>query len=506
MSDDDRNKTVFRPSPLRQPPGAGPGQPGARGANPPAGTPAAGGFSNTDDWGTPDAPLNNAPPAVPPLAPSQPYGGGQRDTFGSLSEDPFARADAAVRSGGPALQSDDNQFFDTIPLPPQARDDRNPLMAHAAPVLAMAAALQSGRWQVPMQEFHRRAKQAIGQFEAAIQPIYGEGVRQRAKYAVCATIDDVAQNLPGVGGGGAQWAQRNMVVTFFRENIGGDRFWDFVQEMLHDPQKNRDLIELFHACLAAGFEGRTRAQPDGFSRKQKVMASLVGALEHVRSLSQHEIVRHWQGEKAPRKPNNFWGLIGLVASIAAAICFAVFLVFTLILMFSGQDPQERVAALLPDEPVTLNRNVATLEAPPGGAEQRLRQFLADEIRQGLVVVEGNRVRTTVGTLFEPASDELVSGRRAIFEKIGRAIEKERGSVKVEGHADSDAIATIQYPDNIALSQARANTVADIFRGQISDPGRVSATGLGDTVPVASNDTAEGKAQNRRVEIVLEHSL
>lgn len=503
MNEDDRNKTVFRPSPLRQQPGPGANQPGAT----PGGLPAAGGFSDTDDWATPDAPLANTPPPPPPASPSQPYTGGQNDTFGALSDDPFARADAAARTGGPALSSDDNQFFDTIPLPPQARDDRNPLMAHAAPVLAMAAALQSGRWQVPMKEFHRRAKEAIGQFEAAIQPIYGEGVRQRAKYAVCATIDDVAQNLPGVGGGGAQWAQRNMVVTFFRENIGGDRFWDFVQEMLHDPQKNRDLIELFHACLAAGFEGRTRAQPDGFSRKQKVMASLVGALDHVRSLSQHEIVRHWEGEKSPRQPNNFWGLVGLVSAIASSICFAVFLLYSAFLWFGGEEPLNRVNALLPtDASLTLNRNVANLEMPPSATEDRLRQFLADEIRQGLVVVEGNRVRTTVGTLFESASNELVSGRRAIFEKIGRAIEKEKGRVTVEGHADSDKISTIQYPDNIALSQARANTVADIIKGQMSDPGRISAVGLGDTMRIDSNDTAEGKAKNRRVEIVLEHSL
>lgn len=486
MSNDDRNKTVFRPSPLKR----GGGDPNA--AAPASPSPATGGFSGTDDW-------DQASPANSP-APTAASGG-----FSPLGNDPFAAsqpAAGAAASGGPVLA--EQNFSDSVPQPPQPRSDRNTIMAHAAPVLAMAAALQSGRWQVSMGEFHRRAKDAISAFDAAIQPVYPDGVKQRAKYVLCATIDDIAQNLPGVGGGGAQWAQRNMVVTFFRENIAGDRFWDFVNEVLRDPARNRDLIELFHACLAAGFEGRTRAMPDGHSKKQQVMASLIAALDHVRSLSQSEIVSHWRGESAPRKPNNFWSLIGLAAAAAAGLCFLIFLVFFVTLILTGQDPHDRVAALFPDEPIALTREAAVLELPPTDTEARLREFLADEIAQGLVVVQGNRVRTTVGTLFEPAAADLVAGRAAIFDKIGQAIELEKGPVTIEGHADSDKISpTIQFADNLALSKARAETVAGIVRAQLTDPGRITVVGLGDTVPLASNATAEGKAQNRRVEFVVE---
>ena len=488
MTSDDRNKTVFRPSPLKR--GGGDTNPAAP-ASPP---PAAGGFSGMDDWD------QAAPAAAPP-----PSGAGGGGGFSPLGSDPFAAsapAGGAASSGGPVLA--EQHFSDSVPQPPQPRSDRNIIMAHAAPVLAMAAALQSGRWQVSMGEFHRRAKDAISEFDAAIQPAYPDGVKQRAKYALCATIDDIAQNLPGVGGGGAQWAQRNMVVTFFRENIAGDRFWDFVNEVLRDPARNRDLIELFHACLAAGFEGRTRAMPDGHSKKGQVMASLIGALDHVRSLSQSEIVSHWRGQNAPRKPNNFWSIIGLAAAAAAGLCFLIYLVFFVTLMLTGEDPYDRVTALFPDEPIALTRQAAVLELPPTNTEARLREFLADEIAQGLVVVQGNRVRTTVGTLFEPAAADLVAGRAAIFEKIGKAIELEKGPVTVEGHADSDKISpTIQFADNLALSRARAEAVAGIVRAQMTDPGRITVVGLGDTVPLASNATAEGKAQNRRVEFVVE---
>ncbi len=495
MSSDDRNKTVFRPSPLRR--GGGDGTQG----QPPAQPPASGGFTPGGTWD--QAPAPGMPGAGAPM--SGAGGGG----FSPLGGDPFAggvpgSGGVAGGGGGGEAVLDAQTFSDSVPQPPQPRRDRNVIMAHAAPVLAMAAALQSGRWQVSIQEFHRRATEAISAFEAAIQPVYPDAVKQRAKYALCATIDDIAQNLPGMAAGGAEWAQRNMVVIFFRENIAGDRFWEFVDEVLRAPAQNRDLIELFHACLAAGFEGRTRTMPDGHSRKGQVMASLVAALDHVRSLSQSEIVTHWRGANVPRKPNNFWSVIGLAAAAAAGFCFIVFLVFFVTLMLTGEDAHDRVAKLFPSEPVSLTRQAQVLQVPPTGTEARLKTFLADEIAQGLVEVQGNRVRTTVGTLFDPAAASLVAGREAIFTKIGKAIELEKGPVTVEGHADSDKISpTIEFADNMALSKARAETVAAIVRAQLTDPGRITVVGLGDTVPLASNDTAAGKAQNRRVEFVVE---
>jgi type VI secretion system protein ImpK len=76
-------------------------------------------------------------------------------------------------------------------------------------------------------------------------------------------------------------------------------------------------------------------------------------------------------------------------------------------------------------------------------------------------------------------------------------------VKVEGHSDSDRIAgTLEFPDNNALSKARAQTVADILGKVLSNPARIAVEGYGDSRAVASNATPEGKALNRRVEIVI----
>ncbi|MEL6451218.1 MAG: OmpA family protein [Pseudomonadota bacterium] len=72
------------------------------------------------------------------------------------------------------------------------------------------------------------------------------------------------------------------------------------------------------------------------------------------------------------------------------------------------------------------------------------------------------------------------------------------TVQIIGHTDSDGDAAF----NQQLSERRANAVADVLRGQGVPPSRVQAFGRGESQPVATNLTAEGKAQNRRVEIVI----
>ena len=460
------NKTVFRPSPL---------QALKQGQAAP----------QTDPWG-----------AAPP-APTPPPG----------YEDFAARPDALARPGpelAPSRLSEDD-----VPLPATPRQVRNVLLAEAGPLLALAAGIRSGRVRMPLPQFHRAAGQAIAAFERTISAHYGEETRQRAKYALCATIDDVAQNLPGMSADGAEWARRSLVVQFFRENIGGDRFWQLVDDMLRNPAQNRDLIELYHACLAAGFEGRFRVMPDGRRRLHEIMSQLQGAMDHVRSISPVELVSDWRGIDTPVGRVGFWSYIALAGAVAAGLLFLVYAVLQLMLMQGGRAPMDRLTSLYPEDRLGLSRAAAAPPAPAASEQaSRLRRFLEPEIRQGLVRVEEDaqtvRVRTTVGQLFQSGSDQLEAGRRPLFERIGRAIEEEAGPVLVEGHADSDRLSNnLSFPDNMALSSARAETVADIVRGQLSAPDRVRAQGMGESVPIASNETAQGKSQNRRVEIVVQ---
>ena len=381
------------------------------------------------------------------------------------------------------------------------------MVAHAAPILALAAALRSGRVREPLAHFHAQASAAVAAFDRAIADVYPADVRQRATYALCSTIDDIAQNLPGIGAERSEWARRSLVVQMFREAIGGDRFWTNVEDLLARPAGQDALIELVHACLAAGFEGRFRVTPDGPQRLTEIMARLYGALDIARTVSDRELVTQWRGADVPAARVGGWSRVMLAGAVATGLLLLLFIGLRLLLIQSGQPAWAALAAIEPAEPLRLSRGGATLPTPPSRQAVRLETFLAPEIAAHLVAVDRDtatvRVRTTVGELFRSGSDSLEPGRDALFRRIGAAIDTEPGPVRVEGHADSDQPRGLTFPDHNALSAARAKMVTGVIAATLTDPSRLTAEGFGDSQPIASNDTAEGKALNRRVEIVLE---
>lgn len=442
----------------------------------------------------------------------QQQGGGQGTQFTPApgAPGPASLPPSPSMPSAPPVQPAARLRDDDIPRPATPPQARNRMMMAAGPILALLASVRAGRARLPLPELHQKASQAVAAFDAEIGQTYPEEQRQRAKYALCATIDDIAQNLPGQAQDGAEWARRSLVVMFFSENIGGDRFWQLVDDMIARPGPHADLIELYHACLAAGFEGRFRVMPDGKRGLHEIMTKLYGALEHPRRVSRTELVLNWRGQPTPARKLGFWAPLALAAGVALAILLAIYLILRVVLAQTGGPSMAALRATNPDQPLRLSRVAPAAPAPQASTQlQRLRTFLAPEIAQGLVVVDEDpssiRVRTTVGQLFTSGSDQLVAGRRALFERIGAATNTEPGRVRVEGHADSDRVASLTFPDNFALSRARADVVADIIRSELQDPSRVESEGFGDGQPIASNATAEGKALNRRVEIVIPRS-
>ena len=70
------------------------------------------------------------------------------------------------------------------------------------------------------------------------------------------------------------------------------------------------------------------------------------------------------------------------------------------------------------------------------------------------------------------------------------------------YTDDQPVRTVRFPSNFQLSVARASAVRAIIARDLGDPARISAEGRADADPIASNATAEGREQNRRIEIVL----
>jgi outer membrane protein OmpA-like peptidoglycan-associated protein len=103
------------------------------------------------------------------------------------------------------------------------------------------------------------------------------------------------------------------------------------------------------------------------------------------------------------------------------------------------------------------------------------------------------------TLFAPDSATLdTGGRTALAAAAGIINDGHTTAVVVQGHTDS--VGTGEH--NRALSERRARAVAGYLIGHGVDPARVTSVGLGETQPLASNATAPGRRQNRRVDILL----
>lgn len=115
-----------------------------------------------------------------------------------------------------------------------------------------------------------------------------------------------------------------------------------------------------------------------------------------------------------------------------------------------------------------------------------------------------RIRVKGAVLFESGDSafkkEMMPVLDGLLEKLEKNPEYKMG---IQGHTDNIPIETARFPSNWELSAIRATTVLRYFmRGGI-DPERVTATGYGDALPIVPNDSAEQRAENRRIEFVLE---
>ena len=146
--------------------------------------------------------------------------------------------------------------------------------------------------------------------------------------------------------------------------------------------------------------------------------------------------------------------------------------------------------------------LAAAESAKDEAEKRARDAMdalkklaavKEEARGMVITLSGSVIfKTDEATLLPEAATRLNQVAEALLST------KER-TLLVEGHTDSQG--SDAY--NLALSQRRAETVRDYLVERGYDPARVRAVGIGEARPVADNRTAEGRANNRRVEIIVQ---
>jgi chemotaxis protein MotB len=132
--------------------------------------------------------------------------------------------------------------------------------------------------------------------------------------------------------------------------------------------------------------------------------------------------------------------------------------------------------------------------------------LENEVASGQIQIErlrsGLKLNLSEEILFPSGSARLNASGQAVLRKVGRRLLELPHSIAVEGHTDNVPVAR-SYPSNWELAAARASSVVRLLTELGVEPDRLKVVSRGEFMPVASNDTAEGRAKNRRIEIQLD---
>ncbi len=176
--------------------------------------------------------------------------------------------------------------------------------------------------------------------------------------------------------------------------------------------------------------------------------------------------------------------------------------------------RKRYSALISLNPDVLEVKVTATDmfGRSGSASQPVKfggvEAATIETQVETQVISGTSVRLRISEklLFSSGQADLKGEAQSVLQKVGEVVARNpRTLVRVEGHTDNVLLGKgAKFRDNMELSQARAKGVYDFLLGQGTiAPGRLSMVGYGDTRPMAPNTTEEGRAQNRRVDIMIE---
>jgi len=378
----------------------------------------------------------------------------------------------------------------------------NPLENASGPMLALLTRLRNTIAH-PMPASLRA--QLLGYLRQFEEKARAAGVPQDevmlSRYVLCTALDEAVMSTPW--GSASEWGKQSLLITLHNEAWGGEKVFQLLDHCLQNPRQRLHILELLYLCISLGFEGRYRVMNDGRSQLDALRERVAATIRATHGEIERELSPHWRGLVVARDRLRQFLPPWVVIAIGAALLLA--LLFGMRLKLAAEaEPVFKNLHALGDIPVQ------TIDRPPQKPKiverPRLAGFLADEIRAQKVAVEDAVDRSVVtirgDQLFASGSASIDDDFQPLLLRIAEAIRKVKGQVLVTGHSDNRPIATLRYPSNWKLSQDRAQQVMDVLAAKTGQPERFRAEGRSDTEPVASNDTADGRSRNRRVEITV----
>ena len=395
----------------------------------------------------------------------------------------------------------DEKPFDSADLTPASAASVNPLMRAASPLFALVRHLRSVRDHADVATLRADVIEAIRRFQADTRSAgVDPKTAAQASYALCALIDETVLGTPW--GLQSVWSEQGLLITFYREAKAGEIFFNFLKRGMENPRDYIDILEFFYVCLSLGFQGKFRVEPGGVDRLNQLRGQLYTVIARQRGTPDPSLSVRWRGveDKSPKMAR----LVPLwVTGVGAfALLLIAFLGYSFSLNSRSDAVYGRIAALVPLT-ARVRQEVQPL-APPLLIE-RLRITLAEEISRHLVDVQasGGSARIIVFNrgLFPSGGAEVGPQAVPLIRKIGLFLADQSGPIQIVGHTDNLPIRSLRFPSNWHLAKARADAVAALLAPPLR-PDQLHVEGRADTEPLESNENAEGRNQNRRVEISL----
>ena len=440
-------------------------------------------------------------------ASSQDIWGGTRQSPGTAAPQPIAyQSQPAPPIIAKSSQAVDLSNINAI----QVKGGKNIFLEAAMPLLLLLSNVRIARSIPQVGPMMNTVAQGIESFEATLtaQNIPQQQVHS-AKYALCATADDIVQNLPSSDR--LLWTQYSMLSRFFQTRDSGVGFFDELKKLQQNPQINQNLLGLMHACMSLGFEGKYRVS-GGDVQHQQIRRDIYQTLRSREARTTSDLSPHWRGQDIAaayvRRAVPLWA----VASSAAGILLLSFMVFRWLLSGMSEAADIKLAELHPTGDVNIFRLKPTPPPPPPVIPkttqlQRIREKLKDDISAKKLAADyaGNEivVRLLNDSVFDTASADVRQGFLPSIGRIASTLNAEKGKIRVIGHTDNTPIkSSIKFKDNQDLSEKRAQAVALLLVTGITDPSRILTLGMADTAPIDPANTPAARAKNRRVEVFI----
>ncbi|MGV3346084.1 type VI secretion system protein TssL, long form [Enterobacteriaceae bacterium LUAb1] len=316
------------------------------------------------------------------------------------------------------------------------------------------------------------------------------------RYCICTALDEAAHTRKW--GQEAAWSQSNLLNHFEGDNDGGNKFFLLIGRLSMSPQEYTDVLEVLLRILNLGFEGRYSIIEDGDRQLTKIRQRLLTLLQSTRDTVPVALSPHAVCGNLVRKRHSLFIPVRVSLLLGSVLIASTFITCKYFLVVPSGNMLQQM--------LTLYRQPVAIPKPQ--VRLRLAILLKEEIAKNLVSVDETTGLSQVvfrgDSMFAVGKDNIRPEMLPILQRVSEEIIRVKGQVLVVGYTDSTPIRRADFPNNQVLSEKRAERVTKLLQHNGISADNIRFEGRGEREPLGNNATVEGRAQNRRVEILVKY--